>query len=524
MTDEKIKISQFIDGGNLIPGDKITGLRGGVNALFEALTNAIPSLIFASPNGSASNVGDGSYLRPYTAAYAETKAIIGHSSIFYMPGAHVGNIAFKPSIGRIGLDPRISVLSGNITIDGTWWDATENPHLDLDGVGFTGTVNFVGSAGRYGTDRVTFKNCLLPDSIAEVINANFTYIGNLELLNGTQVNGLSITAPGRINFQSPNITGTVKFIEGLSGIGVPFILNGLGIDTLSADYTFDTNLMTFKITNCDLLGTDAGGEIIINEESGAGYPFTFIFDAVSYCNNVTKITGYETVDLQRLQNEATSAVDGSITNAMLAGSIAQSKITNLTGDLAAKAPIASPTFTGTVRTTSNILDDGSGNATIDADLEVNDIKANNIAANLVRVNGLASSTIVVEKNIISSPYTGASVTLDESALLGKVIACNPTLAQEAKLPTAADFDAAFAPLWPNSVVPVYGCLEFTVENVSTTALAATTITVNTGMSIITENAVPVVAISSCKRFKLIKASAATIEAPEALAYQLWGGG
>jgi len=40
--------------------------------------------------------------------------------------------------------------------------------------------------------------------------------------------------------------------------------------------------------------------------------------------------------------------NGTISNDHLAGSIAQSKITNLTTDLSSKAPIASPTFTGTV--------------------------------------------------------------------------------------------------------------------------------------------------------------------------------
>ena len=40
--------------------------------------------------------------------------------------------------------------------------------------------------------------------------------------------------------------------------------------------------------------------------------------------------------------------DNTITNDHLAGSIAQSKITSLTSDLTSKAPLASPTFTGTV--------------------------------------------------------------------------------------------------------------------------------------------------------------------------------
>jgi hypothetical protein len=45
---------------------------------------------------------------------------------------------------------------------------------------------------------------------------------------------------------------------------------------------------------------------------------------------------------------ALSIASGVVTNTHLAGSIAQSKITNLTSDLALKSPLASPTFTGTV--------------------------------------------------------------------------------------------------------------------------------------------------------------------------------
>jgi hypothetical protein len=46
----------------------------------------------------------------------------------------------------------------------------------------------------------------------------------------------------------------------------------------------------------------------------------------------------------------TTQLSGTVTNTQLAGSIAQSKITSLTTDLALKSPLASPTFTGTVIT------------------------------------------------------------------------------------------------------------------------------------------------------------------------------
>ena len=49
-------------------------------------------------------------------------------------------------------------------------------------------------------------------------------------------------------------------------------------------------------------------------------------------------------------NDEHNIENGTITNDHLVGSVAQSKITNLTTDLSSKAPIANPTFTGTVTT------------------------------------------------------------------------------------------------------------------------------------------------------------------------------
>jgi hypothetical protein len=58
-------------------------------------------------------------------------------------------------------------------------------------------------------------------------------------------------------------------------------------------------------------------------------------------------------------------VDGSITDADISpsASIAQSKVATLTTDLAAKAPVASPTFTGTFNVSSALVIDSSGRVT-----------------------------------------------------------------------------------------------------------------------------------------------------------------
>ena len=101
-----------------------------------------------------------------------------------------------------------------------------------------------------------------------------------------------------------------------------------------------------------------------------------------------------TLPLARLSGITTSNLSATagITSGQLAGSIAQSKITNLTTDLSGKSPLASPTFTGTVTTASldvagnnidniqNLIHDISASGT-DIDFSEDQLQTISISAN-----------------------------------------------------------------------------------------------------------------------------------------------
>lgn len=268
--------------------------------------NNIENLIVVSNSGSDTS-GIGTLDRPYaTAAYVETQAVVGQSTILYTPGTYSGNVAFKPNIGRVGFGPQLSVLTGNITIDGTAWDATSNPHLDFDGLGFTGTVNLVGGSGAlYGTDALIIKNCKLPTG------TTIDLIGSIQILNNTQIANLAISTPGIALIQSELITGSLTFNEGFSGAAIPLIkLDSLGIDRLNGNlFGFSMGLPPFEVTNCSNLGT---GTLDFDDQSETGNPWDITVDAISYPGTIVSHPGTVfTVEL--FQNIVTSSADNVFT-------------------------------------------------------------------------------------------------------------------------------------------------------------------------------------------------------------------
>ncbi len=99
------------------------------------------------------------------------------------------------------------------------------------------------------------------------------------------------------------------------------------------------------------------------------------------------------VTTEKIANEAVTDAKVSATAA-----IAQSKIANLTTDLAAKAPLASPTFTGTT-TTDDLV--------VDGDLTVN---GTNFAA--------SATSITIEDNLVQLAYQNAGNTVDLGIVVG----------------------------------------------------------------------------------------------------------
>jgi len=179
--------------------------------------------------------------------------------------------------------------------------------------------------------------------------------------------------------------------------------------------------------------------------------------------------------------------DGAVTNAKLAGSIAQSKVTNLETDLGnkqdkvsgvsdveigyldgvtsgiqaqldAKSPIASPTFTGTA-TTNHLI--------VDGDFTVN---GTNFAA--------SATSITIEDNMVQLAHQNAANTVD----LGLVVAYNDGTAKHSGL--VRDVSDAKWKLFKDVTTEPSTTVDFTqgsLDDLKVAAFEATTVTPSSGV-------------------------------------------
>jgi len=179
--------------------------------------------------------------------------------------------------------------------------------------------------------------------------------------------------------------------------------------------------------------------------------------------------------------------DGAVTNAKLAGSIAQSKVTNLETDLGnkqdkvsgvsdveigyldgvtsgiqaqldAKSPIASPTFTGTA-TTNHLI--------VDGDFTVN---GTNFSA--------SATSITIEDNMVQLAHQNAANTVD----LGLVVAYNDGTAKHSGL--VRDVSDAKWKLFKDVTTEPSTTVDFTqgsLDDLKVAAFEATTVTPSSGV-------------------------------------------
>lgn len=121
-------------------------------------------------------------------------------------------------------------------------------------------------------------------------------------------------------------------------------------------------------------------------------------------------------------NDDHTIENNTVTNDHLVGSIAQSKITNLTTDISSKSPIASPTFTGTVTTASV---DVAGNNIDNVQNVIHDVSAMsgtaiNFNNDQVETMGFSATLTLTTSNIA----TGRSKTLKMSNTSGSTQTLN----------------------------------------------------------------------------------------------------
>ena len=151
-------------------------------------------------------------------------------------------------------------------------------------------------------------------------------IGNSEVISGKIANGaVTSTKIAAVSVQTSHIEdGAVTSAK---------IADGTIISTdLADDAVTSAKILDGSVTTSEL----ADGAVTSAKILNGSILDVDINDSAAIAP--TKIAG----------EALTKANTGDITNAMLAGFIDQSKITDLVSDLAAKAPLAAPTFTGTV--------------------------------------------------------------------------------------------------------------------------------------------------------------------------------
>ena len=154
------------------------------------------------------------------------------------------------------------------------------------------------------------------------------------------------------------------------------------------------------------------------------------------------------------------------------------------------ALLASPTFTGTLQ------------------------------ANIGSFSVLYDATSTFFSSLVVGPYSSVTTLLVASDLISGTIGLTPVLAQAVQMPTAANIETALAAalgtvIAPAGNVPLNTMIQFSIENLSTTGGAVSTITTNTNIILVCNNGTPLIQISTGRSFKLIKSSSSPVQ------YSLW---
>ena len=192
------------------------------------------------------------------------------------------------------------------------------------GTGITKTYDDAGNTITVAVDTTAIQ--------ARVANVSDTEIGYLDGVTSAIQTQMNAKAP----LASPTFTGTVTLPSGT--VTSTMILDG----TIATADIADSAVTSAKIANDTIVDADINSAAAITKTKISG----------------TAITAADTGTVTSTMILDGTIVDGDI-NASAA--IAQSKVSGLTTDLAAKAPLASPTFTGTVNAANLTL---SGNLTV----------------------------------------------------------------------------------------------------------------------------------------------------------------
>jgi hypothetical protein len=157
-----------------------------------------------------------------------------------------------------------------------------------------------------------------------------------EVTVSASAGAVTLSLPATIN---ANTTGTAAALTTARTIALTGDVTG----SVSFDGSASASMATTIAANSVALGTDTTGNYVATAAAGTGIE---VSGSGSETAALT-ITNTGVTSLAGTADEVTVSASAGAVTLSLPSTISQNKITNLTSDLSAKAPLSSPTFTGT---------------------------------------------------------------------------------------------------------------------------------------------------------------------------------
>jgi hypothetical protein len=399
----------------------LNGVTSGVQAQIDAKAPlASPTLTGTVTLPESTSIGDVSnleigYLNGVTSgvqAQIDAKLASATAATTYAPLASptlTGTVTLpeSTSIGNVS-NLEIGYLNGVTSsvqeqIDAKLASATAaTTYAPLSAPTFTGNVTLPGSTsiGDVSNLEIGYLNGVT-SGLQIQLDAKQAVVANVSDVEIGYLDGVTSSIQAQLNTKQPVVANVsdveIGYLDGVtSSIQTQIDTKApLASPTFTGTVTLPANTITQSMLSDDSVGT---AEIIAASVTSSELAVDSVTESKIADGAVTSA---------KIANG--TIVDGDI-NA--SAEITQSKISGLTSDLAAKAPIASPTFTGTVSgITKTMVGLGSVDNTADTAKPVSTAQATAIAT--AKAEAIADATAQVNAVIASAP--AALNTLDELA-------------------------------------------------------------------------------------------------------------
>ena len=251
------------------------------------------------------------------------------------------------SFSFVSVDPGVTSLAGTadeVTVSASAGAVTLSLPATIN-ANTTGTAAALTTARTIAltgdvTGSVSFDGSSSASIVTTVVNGGGGGVTSLagtadEVTVSASAGAVTLSLPATIN---ANTTGTAAALTTARTIELTGDVTG----TVSFDGSSSASIATTIAANSVALGTDTTGNYVATASAGTGIE---VSGSGSETAALT-ITNTGVTSLAGTADEVTVSASAGAVTLSLPSTISQNKITNLTSDLSAKAPIASPTFTG----------------------------------------------------------------------------------------------------------------------------------------------------------------------------------